>query len=204
MFVYRRDAMLYAADVFRVFQPHRGDAIVVPTGTSGRQWRDFSTNEKRDLTLGGAMGQTTAAALGIALSLPNEKVVLFDAEGALLMNLGILATIAGMQPPNFYHFLLDNECYATTGGQPVPNAKNINYAGMAKEAGYAAAYRFDDLEAFERQVGSILRERGPVFVAIKVVPAIENEPIGRRQRRPARSRAETIRDLQEELGITRG
>ncbi len=196
--------MLYAADVFRVFQPHRGDAIVIPTGTSGRQWRDFSTNEMRDLTLGGAMGQTTAAALGVALSLPNEKVVLFDAEGALLMNLGILATIAGMQPPNFYHFLLDNECYATTGGQPVPNAKNINYAGMAKEAGYAAAYRFDDLEAVERQVGSILRERGPVFVAIKVVPAIENEPIGRRQRRPARSRAETIRDLQEELGITGG
>jgi sulfopyruvate decarboxylase subunit beta len=196
--------MLYAADVFRVFQPHRGDAIVIPTGTSGRQWRDFSTNEKRDLTLGGAMGQTTAAALGVALGLPNEKVVLFDAEGALLMNLGILATIAGMQPRNFYHFLLDNECYATTGGQPVPNAKNINYAGMAKEAGYAAAYRFDALEAFERQVGSILSERGPVFVAIKVVPAIENEPIGRRQRRPARSRAETIRDLQEELGITGG
>ena len=196
--------MISAADVFRVFQTHRGNAIVIATGTSGRQWRDFSTNEKRDLMLGGAMGQTTAAALGVALALPSEKVVLFDAEGALLMNLGILATIAGMQPRNFYHFLLDNECYATTGGQPVPNAKNINYAGMAKEAGYAAAYRFDALEAFERQVESILSERGPVFVAIKVVPAIENEPIGRRQRRPARSRAETIRDLQEELGITGG
>jgi hypothetical protein len=82
----------------------------------------------------------------------------------------------------------------------VPNAKNINYAGMAKEAGYAAAYRFDMLEEFEHNVGSILRERGPVFVAIKVVPAIENETIGRRQRRPARSRAETIRDLQDKHG----
>jgi sulfopyruvate decarboxylase subunit beta len=203
MFRQRRDAMLHAADVFRVFQKHRGDAIVIPTGTSGRQWGDFTTNEKRDLNLGGAMGQTTAAALGVALSLPSEKVVLFDSEGALLMNLGILATIAGMQPPNFYHFLLDNECYATTGGQPVPNAKQINYAGMAKEAGYAAAFRFDSLEEFESQVGNILQEKGPVFVAIKVVPAIENEPIGRRQRRPMRSRAETIRDLQEELGITR-
>ena len=196
--------MISAADVFRVFQSHRSNAIVIPTGTSGRHWRDFSTNEKRDLTMGGAMGQTTAAALGVALGLPNEQVVLFDAEGALLMNLGILATIAGKQPKNFYHFLLDNECYATTGGQPVPNAKNINYAGMAKEVGYAAAYRFDEVEAFERQVGSILSERGPVFVTIKVVPAIENEPIGRRQRRPARSRAETIRDLQGELGITGG
>jgi phosphonopyruvate decarboxylase len=194
--------MIKAADVFRVFEPHRGNAIVIPTGTSGRQWRDFSTNEKRDLTLGGAMGQTTSAALGVALGLPNEKVVLFDAEGALLMNLGVLATIAGKQPTNFYHFLLDNGCYATTGGQPVPNADHINYAGMAKEAGYAAAYRFDNLETFGRDIGNILGERGPVFIAIKVVPEVENEPIGRRQRRPMRSRAETIRVLQEELGLT--
>ena len=194
--------MIAAADVFRVFQPHRSNAIVIPVGTSGRHWRDFSTNEKRDLAIGGAMGQATASALGVALGLPNEQVVLFDAEGALLMNLGILATIAGKQPKNFYHFLLDNECYATTGGQPVPNAKNINYAGMAKEAGYAAAYRFDDLETFGAKVGDILSETGPVFVAIKVIPEIENEPIGMRQRRPARGRAETIRDLQQELGIT--
>ncbi len=194
--------MISAPDVFRVFQPHRANAIVIPVGTSGRHWRDFSTNEKRDLTIGGAMGQATASALGVALGLPNEQVVLFDAEGALLMNLGILATIAGKQPKNFYHFLLDNECYATTGGQPVPNAKNINYAGMAKEAGYTAAYRFDDLETFGAKVGDILSETGPVFVAIKVIPEIENEPIGMRQRRPSRSRAETIRDLQQELGIT--
>jgi thiamine pyrophosphate-dependent acetolactate synthase large subunit-like protein len=194
--------MISAPDVFRVFQPHRGNAIVIPVGTSGRHWRDFSTNEKRDLTIGGAMGQATASALGVALGLPNEQVVIFDAEGALLMNLGILATIAGKQPKNFYHFLLDNECYATTGGQPVPNAKNINYAGMAKEAGYAAAYRFDDLETFGAKVGDILSETGPVFVAIKVIPEVENEPIGMRQRRPSRSRAETIRDLQQELGIT--
>jgi sulfopyruvate decarboxylase subunit beta len=194
--------MIAAADVFRVFQPHRANAVVIATGTSGRHWRDFSTNENLDLTMGGAMGQTTAAALGVALGLPNEQVVLFDAEGALLMNLGILATIAGKQPKNFYHFLLDNECYATTGGQPVPNAKNINYAGMAKEAGYTAAYRFDDLETFGAKVGDILSETGPVFVAIKVIPEIENAPIGMRQRRPTRSRAESIRALQQELGIT--
>lgn len=194
--------MIKAADVFRVFQTHRGNAIVIPTGTSGRQWRDFSTNEKRDMTLGGAMGQTTSAALGLALGLPNEQIVLFDSEGALLMNLGIIATIAGKQPKNFYHFLLDNGCYATTGGQPVPNADKINYAGMAREAGYAAAYQFDDLETFGAQVGDILNEKGPVFIAIKVVPEVENEPIGRRQRRPMRTRAETIKALREELGIT--
>ena len=46
-----------------------------------------------------------------------------------------------------------------------------------------------------------MQETGPVFVAIKVVPEIENEPIGMRVRVPTRSRDETIRDLQTELGI---
>ncbi len=194
--------MIHADDVFQAFQSHRGDSIVIPTGTSGRRWREISTNENRDLNLQSAMGQTTSAALGFALSQPEEKVVLFDSEGALLMNLGILATIAGKKPGNFFHFLLDNECYATTGGQPVPNAQEINYAGMAREAGYTAAYEFDDLEDFATNVGNILEETGPVFVAIKVVPLVENEPIGMRQRSPVRSRAETIRTIQAELGIT--
>ena len=196
--------MIHSEEVFRVFQEYRGDAIVIPTGTSGRHWREFSTKENRDMNLGGAMGQTTSAALGLALGLPDEKVVLFDSEGALLMNLGILATIAGKKPKNFCHILLDNECYATTGGQPVPNAQEINYAGVAKEAGYSSAYSFDDLEEFATNVEQIMQDTGPVFVAIKVVPEVENEPIGMRQRVPTRSRAETIRGLQTELGISAG
>ena len=194
--------MIEALDVFKAFQPHRDKAIVVASGTAGRHWRDVSTDEKRDVVMGGAMGQTISGAFGLALGLPDEKMVLFDSEGALLMNLGILATIAGKKPKNFYHFLLDNECYATTGGQPVPNSDEIDYAAMAKGAGYASSHHFDDLEEFATDVESILSEEGPVFVSIKIVPEVENLPIGLRQRRPARSRAESLRDLQGELGIT--
>jgi thiamine pyrophosphate-dependent acetolactate synthase large subunit-like protein len=190
-----------AVDVFEAFQPYRSNAIVVATGTAGRHWTDVSTYEKRDVSFGGAMGQTTSAAFGLALGLPDEKVVLFDSEGALLMNLGVLATIAGKKPKNFYHFLLDNECYATTGGQPVPNAAEIDYATLAQSAGYASTYSFDDLEDFTISVGEILNETGPVFVSLKIVPEIENLPMGLRQPRRGRSRAQTISDLQEELGI---
>ena len=196
--------MLEPLDIFRAFAPHRGKAIVTSSGTAGRNWADVSTDEARDVTLGGAMGHTTSAAFGLAQGLPHEKVVLFDSEGALLMNLGVLATIAGKKPKNFYHFLLDNECYATTGGQPVPNSQEINYAGMAREAGYAAAYEFDDLEEFATNVGSILNEEGPVFISIKIVPEVQNLPIGQRVRRPARTRAQTIQTLREELGIASG
>lgn len=194
--------MIDAQDVFKAFKDHRGDAIVTTTGTAGRYWSDFSDNERRDVSLGGAMGQTTSAALGLALGLPDEKVVLFDAEGSLLMNLGAIASIAGKQPPNFYHILLDNECYATTGGQPVPNAQGIDYAMMAEGAGYAAAYSFDDLEEFSTSVGEIMNETGPVFVSVKITPEVQNLPIGLRERRPSRGRAETINDLREELGIS--
>lgn len=194
--------MFDSADMFRAFQPHREKAIVVVTGTAGRDWREISDNESRDLSFQGAMGQTNTAALGFALAQPDEKVVLFDSEGSLQMNMGVLGTVAGKKPKNFFHFLMDNECYATTGGQPVPNAQDISYAGMAREAGYAAAYEFDNLEDFSTNVEKILKETGPVFVAMKMVPLVENEPIGMRQRSPVRSRAETIRVVQEELGIT--
>jgi len=194
--------LIQADDMFKAFEPHREDAVVIVTGTGGKHWADHTTKQNRDLNMGGAMGHTTSAALGIALGLPDEKVVLFDSEGALLMNLGIIATIAGQAPKNFLHLLMDNECYATTGGQPVPNSQGINYAGMAKEAGYAAAYSFDNIEDFTTNIGSIMKEEGPVFVAMKMVPEVENEPIGNRARRVTRSRAETITALRSELGIT--
>ena len=78
--------MIDALDLFRAFQPHRGDAIVSATGTAGRHWKDVSRNEKRDIALGGAMGHTASAAFGLAMGLPDEKIILFDAEGSLLMN----------------------------------------------------------------------------------------------------------------------
>jgi thiamine pyrophosphate-dependent acetolactate synthase large subunit-like protein len=193
--------MIKAIDVFKAFQPHRGQSIVIATGIVGGHWREVSTHQVRDVSLGGAMGQTTSAAFGLALGLPDEKIVLFDSEGALLMNLGVLATVAGKHPQNFVHVLLDNGCYATTGGQPVPNADGIDYAGLAQAAGYASTHSFTDLEDFVTQVESIMEEAGPVFVAIKIEPEIENLPIGMRASAPRRSRAETIRDLRRELDI---
>ena len=193
--------MLDAAEVFRAFKPHRGDAIVTTAGTAGRHWPDLSDNPSRDIALGGAMGHTASAAFGLALGLPDEKVVLFDAEGSLLMNLGILASVAGKRPANFYHFVLDNECYATTGGQPVPNSAAIDYATMAAGAGYASTHHFDDLEEFATQIEDIMQEQGPVFISVKIAPEIQNLPIGLRERRVTRSRAETVNDLRAELGI---
>ncbi len=192
--------MFQTADLLKIFQRYRGDAVVIP-GRGGRHWANISTKPNRDVPLGDpAMGGHASFALGLALARPNEKVVLFDSEGDVLMNLGALPTIAEKNPRHFYHFLLDNECYATTGGQPAPNAKNVAYDVIARGSGYPSTYAFDNLEDFSNSIEAILSQPGPVFVAMKVVPEIENEPIGRRRRWQTRTWDEVIRDLQTELG----
>ena len=148
-----------------------------------------------------AMGGHAGFALGLALARPERKVILFDSEGDLLMSLGMLVTIAEQQPANFYHFLIDNGCYATTGGQPVPNAENIAYDVVARGAGYPRAFAFRELEEFAATLPSILDKPGPVLVALKVAPEIENAPIGRRRRWQTRTRDQVIKDLQAELRI---
>ena len=192
--------MMHTAELLKVFAEHRGDAIVVP-GRGGRHWMKLTTREALDAPLGDpAMGGHAGFALGLALAQPNRRVVLFDSEGDILMSLGMLATIAEQAPANFYHFLLDNECYATTGGQPVPNAKTVAYEVLARGAGYPRAFAYTELPEFSRSLPGILAEPGPVFVALKVSPEVENTPIGRRTRWQTRSRDKVVQDLRVELG----
>jgi thiamine pyrophosphate-dependent acetolactate synthase large subunit-like protein len=193
--------MIDTAEMLKVFGKHRGDAIVIP-GRGGRHWVGISGKPNRDLPVGDpAMGGHSSFALGVALARPGEKVALFDSEGDVLMGMGALATIAEQQPKNFYHFLLDNECYATTGGQPVPNAKVVAYDGLARACGYARTHAFDNLERFSIEIEKILAGPGPVFVWLKVRPEVENLPINERKQWRKRSAAQALLDLRKELRI---
>jgi phosphonopyruvate decarboxylase len=195
--------MMRIAEALEAFRPHRGDAIIVP-GRGGRYWVEQTARPDLDVPLGDpAMGGHAGFGLGLALARPERKLVLFDSEGDILMSLGMLATIAEQAPANFYHFLLDNEVYATTGGQPVPNAKNVAYDKLALAAGYPRAYAFDEAADLGREIGGILARRGPVFVWLKVYPEIENDPIGRRRRWQTRSRDQVLADLKGGLGLPR-
>ena len=195
--------MMRIAEALDAFRPHRGDAIVVP-GRGGRYWIEQTSRPELDVPLGDpAMGGHAGFALGLALARPERKVVLFDSEGDILMSLGMLATIAEQAPANFYHFLLDNEVYATTGGQPVPNARNIAYDQLALGAGYPRVHAFTELSDLTREMPGILGRPGPVFVALKVFPEVENAPIGSRRRWQTRSREQVLADLRGGLGIAK-
>ncbi len=189
------------AEMLQVFNRLRGDAIVIP-GRGGRHWVGMSDQPNRDLPLGDpAMGGHASFALGLALALPEQRVVLFDSEGDVLMGMGALPTIAEKAPRNLYHFLLDNGVYATTGGQPVPNAEVMAYDVVAQGCGYSSTYSIDNLEDFTNQIEGILGQPGPVFVALKIDPEVINEPINARPQWQRKTRNQAVADLQTELGI---
>ncbi len=84
------------------------------------------------------------------------------------MNLGILVTIAHMNPPNLILVILNNGCYEITGGQPVPGVGKARLADIARGAGIARAYELTTWSDLERSVEDVYREQGPIFVDLHV------------------------------------
>ena len=165
--------MMESFEAEKVISRHRQNAIVVTTMTADREWPQISSDHGLDITSPHAMGKASSFGLGLALALPAKKVIVLDGDGALLMNLGSLVTIANMAPTNLIHFVLENDVYRTTGGQPIPGAGKVNFRGLAREAGYRHVYEFDKLEDLESSIETIMNETGPTFVCLKVAPLKE-------------------------------
>ena len=160
----------------KVISQHRGNAIVIAVMTADCEWPQVSTNPELDLLGGGAMGKGSSLGLGLALARPDQKVIVLDGDGSLLMNLGSLVTIGNMAPPNLVHFVFENGVYRLTGGQPIPSAGKVSFTGMATAAGYANVHEFETLESLESNIGTVMNQAGPTFACLKLLPATERSP----------------------------
>ena len=174
--------MIDMYEAMRAIMPHRKDDIVITTETSIPIWEDATALE--GINVGAScMGKGSSLALGIALANPERRVIVWDGDGGLLMNLGTLVTIADAAPKNLHHIVLDNGMYAMTGGQPVPNQGKTNFTQLAKAAGYANAFMFDNLEDWTTGIGDILSKEGPNLILMDTVPLVTDE-INRKFRPP--------------------
>ena len=152
-------------DVLRVIAAARGDAICIPTMTTAPAWRDIAPDDL-SIVCQGFMGGASTLGLGLALARPERRVVVFDGDGSLLMQLGSLATIAGARPRNFLHLLFKNGVYHTSGAQEIPGGLTVDFVMMAKGAGYRDAFTIKDLGEFRRRFPSMLAAEGPLFVEL--------------------------------------
>jgi len=107
-------------------------------------------------------------ALGLALALPHRKVVAFDGDGSLLLNLGSLATIANQHPRNLIHIVFDNECYESSRGAPTATAGLADLAAIARGSGIANAITVKTPAEFEEGFRRALKSDDLYFILAKV------------------------------------
>jgi phosphonopyruvate decarboxylase len=143
----------------------RGDAICVPTMTAAPAWREIAP-QAPSVACVGFMGGASTLGLGLALARPDRRVLVFDGDGSLLMQLGSLATIAAARPRNLVHFVFKNGVYHTSGSQDIPGGLEVDFVVMARGAGYRAAVAIRELDALQRQLPGLLATDGPVLVEL--------------------------------------
>jgi phosphonopyruvate decarboxylase len=161
--------MMKRDEMIKAFARQRRDEIVVAVYMAAQEITHISPNDL-NYTFTGAMGQGSSHALGLALGRPDRRVIVFDGDGSLLMNLGSLVTIANQAPKNLVHCLCENGTYETNGAVPIPRAGRIRFAELAQTAGYRSTYELSDVAEWERELPRILKEEGPIFVDLKVEP----------------------------------
>ena len=141
------------------------DLVVSSTGMISRELFTIAESE-RNFYMIGSMGQASSIGLGLALSLPEKRKAVIDGDGAILMNMGSLATNGHYAPTNLLHVVLDNEAYDSTGGQRTTSAT----ARLEKIAG-AAGYTFTRKVTSEEELRQTMKEasgKGPSFILVKV------------------------------------
>ncbi len=159
----RRDECL------RVLAGHVADDIVVPVFTTAFDWIAIRKHPLNYIMVG-AMGLAVSHALGLALGRPDKRVIVLDGDGSLLMNLGALVTVAEAAPANLIHFVVENGTYEANGAHPIPGRGRVDFAGLARAAGYRRCDVFSELPAFQSGVAAFMAQPGPSFATLKVEP----------------------------------
>src|SRR5213593_458310 len=95
-----------------------------------------------------AMGLASSMGLGLALSRPDKRVVVFDGDGSLLMNLGTLSTLAWYAPKNMIHVVFDNQSLLSVGGFPTATSAGCDLADIAQKSGIPRSTVAYTLEEF--------------------------------------------------------
>ena len=154
-------------DYLKAIAPEAGDALAVCTGWGAREWWAVRPGDGNLKTR--TLGLVSSIAAGLALALPQRKVIAIDGDGAFLMNLCGLPTIALQNPGNLIHLLFDNEVYEASGGTATASSV-ADAVALAQAAGYKYASWVGTPEEFCAEFVSARRRGELTLIAAKVDP----------------------------------
>lgn len=166
------------AEALSVVIPLLEDELVVhANGFISRESFNLSDRPGNFYMLG-SMGLASSIGLGVALNKPERRVVVFDGDGNVLMNMGSLALIGVTQPQNFMHLVFDNEAYGSTGNQRTISGQ-VALEEVARSSGYKRIQKVTTAQGLNAAATEFLQQPGPSFLLIKIEPDWEERKIGR-------------------------
>ena len=174
------DQRMLREEALEIILEHIDENTIV-VSTTGKTSREiFEIREKRneshqqDFLTVGSIGHCSSIALGIALAKSDRKVVCIDGDGALLMHLGSLTSIASLKPKNFRHILMNNEVHESVGGQDTA-AKNVNLSAIVKSMESSKMFKAETPEELKETIIEFIADIGPAFLEVKIRPGSRDD-----------------------------
>jgi thiamine pyrophosphate-dependent acetolactate synthase large subunit-like protein len=144
--------------------------VLASIGNNSGFWGQLKEREANLFHL--TMGMCSATALGLSLALPNRKILALDSDGNLILNLGVLGTIAAEAPKNLTIVVMDNRNYLGSNkgepGMPTATAAKMNLEAVARGCGIESSCTVDDVAGFRGKIQSALAVAGPHFIRARV------------------------------------
>ncbi len=156
---------------------HAEEAVIGGIGhTNWDLW--VSGQRPQNFYMLGSMGLAVPIALGVALAQPKRKVFALEGDGSILMELGVLGTIAFAKQENLTVIIFDNGTYQITGGQPTLTSYHTDLVAIAKGSGIEKSIWVLDELHFDSLIDQSLTEDGPFFIVARTdnqLPAAATE-----------------------------
>ena len=146
------------------------EIVVCNIGFPSRELYEIKDRDKNFYMIG-SMGLASSIGFGLALSKPNEDVVVIDGDGSLLMNMGSLVTIFASNPSNLTWIVIDNGAYGSTGNQDT-YAQVLDLVEIAKSVGFKNSHDFKDINLKE-----IIHSEDASFIVYNTEPGNSTAPI---------------------------
>jgi thiamine pyrophosphate-dependent acetolactate synthase large subunit-like protein len=149
---------------------HEDFLIVAGLAGTAKDVAALTNDGAHAFAMAGVMGAAAMMGLGLALAQPARRVLVVTGDGELLMNVGALATIAVIDPPNLSILCVDNGHYGETGYQKSHTSLGVHLEKMAIGAGVKRT-RTVALDSEIADGARLIREgNSTAFVVLRVKP----------------------------------
>ncbi len=152
----------------RALRERLTDELVVTSLGTPSYLVNAAGDRPENFYLWAAMGMASSVGLGLAIARPERRVVVVDGDGAAMMNLGGMVTVAARAPKNLLWVILENRVFLETGGQPIAAGRSADLVQLARGAGIANAGLADTLDDLGALLARGLDEPGPTLVVASV------------------------------------